>query len=236
MADPANYYQKRRRQYLWMFDLIVRSASPIIQKTYPRDNSTQLIREVRQEFERLLPQLPYIGGKHPFTEFLVFTAMELAVYRVDQAHGRSIQQTGELIYEIGRAFLKTSPEFILRLFSSINFSKKYIEKLKLRAAESHLHQYPEGYVYDYVEGDGQTFDYGVDYQECASCKFLAKQGAAELAAFICTGDILYSEAFGWGLMRTQTLAEGADRCDFRFKRGGPTKIAFPAVLEQVIST
>jgi hypothetical protein len=235
MADPPKYYIDRRRQYQVMFDLVVRSARPVLVKTYPGQDIPQLIIQARREFVHLLPQLPYIGGKHPFTEFLVFTAMELALYRVDQVHGRTVEQTGTLVYEIGRAFLTTSPAFLLRLFAPMNFSRKYIEKLKQRALESHQHQYPEDYVYNFVEGDGQTFDYGVDYLECASCKFLARQSALELAQYTCPGDILYSESFGWGLIRTQTLAEGADHCDFRFKMGGPTRVAVPAALQHVIS-
>lgn len=90
------------------------------------------------------------------------------------------------------------------------------------------------YVFNFVEGDGQTFDYGVYYLECASCKFLAKQGAPELAPYLCLVDILYSKALGWGLTRTMTLAEGAERFDFRFKKGGKTKVAVPASMQNVI--
>ncbi|HNZ02445.1 MAG TPA: hypothetical protein PKJ34_14615 [Anaerolineaceae bacterium] len=35
-------------------------------------------------------------------------------------------------------------------------------------------------------------------------------------------------------MRTITLAEGAPCCDFRFKKGGPTRVAAPAGLAAVI--
>lgn len=161
--------------------------------------------------------------------------MLLALYRVSKAHGRTVEQTGELVYEIGRAFIKTSPAFLLRLFTPMNFSGRYLKRLKQRAGESHQREYPEDYIYDFVEGDGKTFDYGVDYRECSSCKFLAKHGASELAPYICPVDILYSETLGWGLMRTQTLAEGADHCDFRFKKGGPTRVAAPAALQRVIS-
>jgi len=38
-------------------------------------------------------------------------------------------------------------------------------------------------------------------------------------------ELLYSEALGWGLRRTMTLADGQERCDFRFKRGGKTHVA-----------
>lgn len=146
-----------------------------------------MVIETRQEFERLIPQLPYIGGKQPFTEFIVFTAMLLAVYHVSKSRGKTVEQTGE------------------------------------------------DYVYDFIPGDGITFDYGVDYLECASCKFLAKQGAPELAPYLCPVDVLYSEALGWGLTRTKTLAEGADKCDFRFKKGGSTNVAVPVAMRSLVT-
>lgn len=80
------------------------------------------------------------------------------------------------------------------------------------------------FVYEYVEGDGERFDFGVDYLECAVWSFLKAQGTPELAPYVCALDQLYSDAFKWGLSRTSTLAEGGTRCDFRFRRGGETKI------------
>jgi hypothetical protein len=88
------------------------------------------------------------------------------------------------------------------------------------------------YVFDYVPGDGVTFDYGVDYTECGTVKFLREQGAPELAPYLCPADILYSQALGWGLKRTTTLAERAERCDFRFKKDGETQVAVPEPLEK----
>ena len=37
-------------------------------------------------------------------------------------------------------------------------------------------------------------------------------------------DIALSDALGWGLMRSQTIADGCDYCDFRFKKGAATQI------------
>jgi len=47
-------------------------------------------------------------------------------------------------------------------------------------------------------------------------------------------DILFIEALGWRLTRATTLAEGADKCDFRFKKGRPTNVAVPAALQDVV--
>ena len=43
--------------------------------------------------------------------------------------------------------------------------------------------------------------------------------------FICMSDIALSEALGWGLARTQTLADGCEYCDFRFRKGAATMIS-----------
>jgi hypothetical protein len=216
------------------FDLVAKSARSVLNEYFVGENVNRLLAETRRESEDLIPQLPYIGGKQPFTEFIVFTGMLLAVYRVSKAHGKTVEQTGDLVYEIGQAFLKSSPAFLARLSGNMNFSRLYLSRLRKRAIESHQRKYPDDYVFNFVEGDGQTFDYGVDYLECASCKFLAKQGAPELAPYLCPVDILYSKSLGWGLTRTMTLAEGAERCDFRFKKGGKTKVAVPASMQNVI--
>ena len=59
---------------------------------------------------------------------------------------------------------------------------------------------------------------------------------AEAPEGIRQADILYSKALGWGLKRTTTLAEGAERCDFRFKKGGETQVAVPEPLRQYLSS
>ena len=233
MSNPSNYYLARKRRFLLEFDLVARSARSVIEK-YFGENARTLTAEARREFEALIPQFPYIGGKQPHTEFIIFTGMLLAVYRVNKAHGKTAEQTGEMVFKMGRAFLNSFPTFLLRLLMPLNFSRRYLDLIRKGAIESQQRKYPEGNVIDFVEGDGITFDYGVDYLECASCKFLAKQGAPEIAPFLCPVDILFSEALGWGLTRTTTLAAGADRCDFRFKKGGPTVVAVPVALEDVV--
>lgn len=234
MTDPQMYYSKRKTRFLLEFDLVARSARSVLKK-YFGEKAGGLLLDTRREFESLIPQLPYIGGKQPFTEFIVFTGMLLAVYRICKSEGRSVEETGGLVYEIGRAFLDSSPSILKPMFGRMNFSGRYLSRLRDRALESHQREFADGYVYDFIEGDGTTFDYGVDYLECASCKFLARQAAPELAPYLCPVDILYSEALGWGLTRTMTLAEGADRCDFRFKKGGKTSVAVPAALQHVVN-
>ncbi len=235
MIALSNYYTKHKRRYLAEFNLMVTLARPVLMRYFGVQQLPQLIADTRQEFQAIIPRLPYIGGKQPFTEFIVLTGMQLALYRTASSIGKTLAETAGLAFEIGQQVISKAPPFLLGLFAPMNFSTRYLERARQRAVESHNSEYPDDYVYDFIEGDTVTFDYGIDYVECASCKFLARENAFELAQYLCPADILYSEAFGWGLVRTQTLAQGYTRCDFRFKRGGPTSIAIPTPIAALVA-
>jgi len=95
--------------------------------------------------------------------------------------------------------------------------------MKKCAAESQKRLYPGDWVWSSFEGDGKEFDSGADFTECAICKFFRAQDASDLAPYLCRTDFAVSRAFGMGLVRTMTLAEGEDRCDFNYKRGRETE-------------
>jgi hypothetical protein len=229
-----NYYVSRKRQLLREFDKTLNRVRGVFLSRYGDEPIEAMLQEAQQEYETLIPQLPYVGGMQPFTQFLISTAWYLAMYRVLQRRGEPVEEVGTLIYQASEAYLQAYPAFLRRILGHRTFSRRYLRQLQKGAAESQERRYPGNYVYSYVESDGETFDFGVDYIECAVVKFLKDQGAPELAPYICPTDILYSESLGWGLMRTMTLAEGADRCDFRFKRGGETRVAMPEALKQYL--
>jgi hypothetical protein len=56
----------------------------------------------------------------------------------------------------------------------------------------------------------------------------------DVVPYICAMDILLSEARQSGLRRTQTLAEGGNKCDFRFKIGRKTIVRSTVLVEALI--
>jgi hypothetical protein len=156
--------------------------------------------------------------------FLLPTSRYLAVYRALQKRGATVEDGGRLIYEMCEAEAKAYPGFVRRLMGWLWFSPLFLRRVRKRAAESQKRQHPGGYVFTYIEGDGRGFDWGIDYMECSSCKLLKAQDAMELAPYVCAVDKVSSELLGWGLTRTMTLAEGLEKCDFRFKKGGQTRV------------
>ena len=225
-----NPYIKNKKRLLNDFRRTTARIRPILVSRYGDRRANIMTEEAAMEYEALIPILPYVGGKQPFTQFIISTGWYLANYRVLQRQGASVEEAGRLIYLSTEAFLKTVPGFARRLLGRRSFSKQYLNRLKKGALKTQQRKYPGNYVFTFVEGDGETFDYGVDYSECGPCKFLKSQGAFELAPYICATDQLTSDMLGWGLKRTMTLAEGYEKCDFRFRKGGKTEISLPAAL------
>ena len=189
-------YVSRKFQLLKNFDRAIARVKPVLISRYGEEQANTLIRESRQEYEDLIPQIPYIGDKSPFLIFLLPTTQYLAVYRALKRHSRTVEEAGQLIHDMSEAELKAIPGWVRRVMGYLWFTPWFMKRVKRQAIESQARKYAGGYVLTYVEGDGQEFDYGVDYTECASCKFLIAQDAFELAPYVCAVDKVASEMFG----------------------------------------
>jgi len=223
-AVDNDFYTRQASRLLKDFDRVVREVEAPISSRYGTALATQMIQVAHDEFRRLLPALPYVGGEQPFTQFVIASGWFLALYYGMQAQGAGIEEIGQTAFQLSRTYLQRVPGFTRRFLGYMTFSPRYLRKLQRRAEQSQAHPFPRGYVYSFVPGDGVDFDYGVDYHQCATWTLYQEQGATQLIPYLCACDFLYSEMLGWGLTRTTTLGEGGDRCDFRFKHAGPTRI------------
>jgi hypothetical protein len=226
--SSSDYYLSHKGQLLREFDKKQTRVRRVAVLHFGEDLTNTIQEEARQVYEGLLPDLPYIGGDaNPWTDFINTTALSLGVYRALKAHGRTVEEAGRTLYQMSQALLEGYPRLLLRLLARQKFTSRYREALRKRAAASQDRRYPGDWVFTYVEGNGKDFDYGLDITECGTCKYLHAQGADELAPFCCLGDFPLSDAFGWGLVRTMTIAGGAPMCDFRLKRGRKVERVLP---------
>ena len=217
-------YLINKVKLLKSFDRSIARSKRVLISRYGNEQADSLIRESRREYESIIPQIPFIGHRSPFLIFLLPTSRCLAIYRVLRRKGLAVNEAGQIIYQMNEAELNAIPVLLRRIIGYLWFSPLFIRRLRKRAKASQERKYPEGYVMTFIEGDGRTFDYGFDYTECAGCNFLNRQGAPELAPFLCAFDQTASEILGWGLTRTMTIADGCKKCDFRFKKGGKTNL------------
>jgi hypothetical protein len=225
------YFISRKYKLLKDFDNLMKKARFVLISRYGKEFAETVVSETSHEYSKLIPEIPYVGQNRILVQFIIGTAQSLVIYRVLRNHSKTVEEAGKLYYLICEAILNSYPKIVHWLIGKASFSNFFLRAAKRAALESQKQLYPGGYVFSFVDGDGREFDYGVDYSECGGCKFLSKQGASELAPYICKADIIYSELFGWGLTRTKTIAEGFEKCDFRLKKGGKTRIA-PSVFKE----
>ena len=185
-----------------------------------------IARDVIERFEALLPGIPYVGGdENRLTKTLYLTAAMLAVYRSLVARGESAEGAARLIYLGSSSFYNAFPtRYLLRWPGRKQFSRKRIDQRTREAAVSQQRRYPDDWVFSIVEGDGRSFEWAMDYMECGVVKYLTREGAPELAPLLCWLDFPVFAAMRVKLIRTETIAQGCQKCDFRFSRGQPVHV------------
>jgi hypothetical protein len=234
MPMTQDKYLFRKKQFIKRFDKLLASVQPSIFSWLGDEQATRLMLEARQEYEAIIPRIPFIGNNNLSLLFFLPTTRYLAVYRAFQRQGGTVEDTGRLVFMMGIAEAKAIPSMIRQLMGYLWFSPMLTKRIRKREISSQQRAYPGDFVLNYVEGNGRDFDYGVDYIECANCKFLQTENAFELAPYVCATDKPTSELMGWGLARTMTIAEGSSKCDFRFKKGGNTRVAVPQSLQALV--
>lgn len=114
--------------------------------------------------------------------------------------------------------LRSSRIFQLVMGSAEHYlSPKRIEKQKKWAESTHKRMYENDWVVNLLPGNG-SYDLGYDYLECGICKLCRDEGCPELAKYLCRLDYMFAETMGLRLERSDTLANGGEKCDFRFSR------------------
>ena len=229
-------YMHRKNHLMRAFDKRLALVEAPVSSWLGDEQIGRFVKEARQEYEELIPRMTYIGESSLVLSFFLPTTRYLAVYRALHRQGRTLEDAGRLIFLIATEEARAVPYVARRLMEALWFSRWFKRLAKNRAIKSQRRIYPGNFVLTYVEGDGREFDYGVDYSECANCKFLQAENAFELAPYVCATDKPISELMGWGLSRPRTIAEGFPICGFRFKKSGVTNVPIPQALLTPLGT
>lgn len=218
----------RVRRDVATFDkTLKRSGAPLVER-FGAQTAAVMRAEILDEYRRLLPGVPDIGGRrNPSASDLDGAPQFLAVHRVVLRHGGNVEDTGRLIHYLLRAEIERVPAVMRRWMAKHRIMGRSLRTWKRMARWTQAHRYPDDWVLDIVDSDGEPFDLGVDITECAILKYLQAHDAGELTPYFCDGDYVVAEMLGTGLQRTKTLSWGCDRCDFRFVKGGSTTAPWP---------
>ncbi|GJM35640.1 MAG: hypothetical protein DHS20C18_46410 [Saprospiraceae bacterium] len=111
-----------------------------------------------------------------------------------------------------KLFKKIPPKLINTKLSSL-FLKMLDKKISKRGHD-------DGFLAKLITDKHDTygFGYGIDILECGVCKLFYKHNAGKFTPILCKVDKITSSLAGLELVRKGTIANGADKCDFRFKK------------------
>jgi len=222
-VDEKHYYIAREPRLLKEFDEEVECWRPIIVGQFGSEYADTVLKESREEYETLIPQIPYIGGdENHLTEELIASVRYLAFYRAMKKNHKTAEEAGKILYD---AVLARIDEPQVPIPPSKRLTpEQLMERRRKRAERSQERRYRQDYVYEFVAGSGEEFDYGYNFSECAAQKFYHARGTDEFMPFYCYLDFPRSRS---GLTRTMTLAEGHEKCNHRFKEGREAKLEWP---------
>ncbi|MHB8109722.1 MAG: L-2-amino-thiazoline-4-carboxylic acid hydrolase [Syntrophorhabdaceae bacterium] len=219
---PGNgYYIAQKAVLMKNYQDTLKGAGQLLLPEMGFNRAEKITRDALANFEKLIPDMPDAGGSlNPIASLIPVAGWYIALYGPMREMGKKAEDAGKILYELSRRQFDAVPYNKRKEMEKVYFSPKYIEQMSGFASWTQKRQFPGNWVTTFVKGDG-TFDYGVDYTECALEKYCRREGVPEMTPYICLGDFLDSKTYGSGLARTKTLATREGVCNFRYKKGRP---------------
>lgn len=169
----------------------------------------QMKKEILSEYKQINLRAKAIGEKNK-----LFSAYLMAAYFISM--NRVTGLAPEENYHIFEQGLSKSRLFQKMLGNADTYlSEKNWTGRKEWEARSKKREYENDWVVTVIKGNG-NFELGYDYEECGVCKLCRDEECFELAKYLCKLDFLMADIMGMKLVRSKTLAEGFDCCDFRY--------------------
>lgn len=193
-------------------------------KSHFPDTHASLLSEVEERFSNISKDTRFATkSSNPMDKRLDFAAYFLALIQALENHGQSFEQIRRICLEITydyvtpknwvQKWLKRLPAKLIGLRISRPFLNILNKKISTQGNQS-------GFRAEILTNKAETYNlgYGIDILECGICKLFQKHHSGKYASILCEVDKVTSTIAGLELVRTATIANGASKCDFRFRK------------------
>lgn len=203
-------------RFLWHF--FSRIFFPSLKKHCPGMDIPALKKVSKKHYRKILARTPSIGStkENPLAMALTWGALVIAVYQ--SGNGKIGEEIlGKMIASMGENAL------MQRMNKKDPFTKAFQDKRALQAKASQEKANLYDWKSEFIPGDTLE-EYGINYTQCGLCSLAKQEGCTNIVPQMCQFDFISANFMGAELIRTKTLAEGDEFCNFRYrkKRGGNT--------------
>lgn len=194
-----------------------------IKKSFPA-SSTAIINETDENFKALAEDTRFgATSPNPIDRRLDFAAYFLALLKTLDRYGESFESIRKISLDIVldyvrpknklAAMMKRVPAWLIPSRLGTIFLKKFKERVNKNPNA-------DGFIATIITDKNETFGlgYGVDILECGICKLFNKHNFQKYSSILCEVDAVTADLAGLKMIRTGTIALGAKKCDFRWKR------------------
>jgi hypothetical protein len=187
-------------------------------------HSNDIIAKVNAHYKIISVDTAFAASsKNPIDKRLDFCAYFLALIKTLDERGESFETTRKICLEIVAEYVKPKNKFqqlvkklpakMVNTWLATYFLKKFNERVSTNSN-------PDGFIANIITNKKETLGlgYGVDILECGICKLFNKHNYQKYSSILCEVDALTSDLAGLKLVRNNTIALGAKKCDFRWER------------------
>jgi hypothetical protein len=192
-------------------------------KSFP-GHFTAIINETNENFKTIAADTRFAAtSPNPIDRRLDFAAYFLAFLKTLDRYGESFESIRKISLEIVLDYVRPKNRFeaiMKRLPAWVIPSRLgsfFLEKFKERVNKN---PNANGFIATIITDKNETFGlgYGVDILECGICKLFNKHNYQKYSSLLCEVDAVTADLAGLKMIRTGTIALGAKKCDFRWKK------------------
>jgi hypothetical protein len=192
----------------------------ILSQYFESKKVEEIISQIRSEYEKIISTIPYIGGKeNDMTEYLLLPSALIPLVKLLIKEGLKTREIGKIIVESAEKLYQKLPKPFRWYLRRKLIANRNINEKKKGAEWSQKRIYPMDWVYEFIDGEGEDFEYGINMKECGLLKYWNNLGLEEYVPYLCLTDWVLWDILNVKTTRTTTLANGGDVCDYRYYKG-----------------
>ncbi|MBD3193260.1 MAG: hypothetical protein GF308_21680 [Candidatus Heimdallarchaeota archaeon] len=227
LTKSEDYYRKKKDKILKRFTFFLTSFKADLIKKIGKEETNKIINEFHQVYDSYLAKVPYIGGdKNIFSRNVAYSSPAIVFWKLLKTKGWSIDQFAPIYLHALKRFTRKEYAGLkgrIKGFFQRLIIRKTTLKWLFKKYKKFSEKYPKSFIFIFVSDKGEDFDFGYNVLRCTIVEFGKLIDATEILPYICMYDWYRAYYSKSGLRRSQTLAEGDDYCDYRFKKGAAPK-------------
>ena len=220
-----DYFIRKEKKLIKKFNKLCINVEKKIAVSYDENFACKIVSQAKNEFENIIPGIPYFGGIiNPFNEIIIIAAQMAAVHRAMKQNGKSAEETVLIFYDLVDDLFKKMPKPFLWFGQKFVFSLVFIKMMQKISKRMSAMNDPNGFDFHYYRDNGKENDWHFTAKRCGVVNFFRQEGCEDLAPYCNFVDAIQGKALNMGVHCKACLGAGDATCEEYMKQGRKTVI------------